>query len=165
MYKTQNNKLKASTRGYVISLIIAMCLNILPLSSLIKSLNPDWVLLTLIYWSILLPEKVGVFSAWFVGFWVDMLTGRLLGQNALIYAIIIYSCLKLHKRLRHYLIPQQSLFIFVCLLFSQVLRFWIESLQGQTELSINVWWPALVGTIMWPIINLIAHYFLFRRPS
>ncbi len=144
--RVQNNK------GYFITLFIAMSLNILPLPTDIQSLNPDWVLLVLIFWTLEAPERVGVFNAWVLGILVDVLTGRLLGMHGLIYALINYACLKFHRRLRHYPIVQQTLFIFFCLLLSQVLVFWIESIQGATGLTWNFWLPVITGTFCWPFV-------------
>ena len=86
----------------LLTLILAMCLRIAPLPGVIAVFNPDWVLLTLIYWSLAAPERVGIFHAWTLGLLADVLTGRLLGQYALAYSLVIYICLKLHKRLRQF---------------------------------------------------------------
>jgi rod shape-determining protein MreD len=152
------------TKRYFLSIIVAMGLNILPLSNVWKSLNPDWVLLVLIYWTLTVPERVGVFNAWILGIFVDVLTGRLLGMHGLIYALINYTCLKFHRRLRNYPVLQQALFVFFCLLVSQVLVFWIENIQGTAGLSWFFWLPVLTGTLCWPfvysglrLISLIGH--------
>ena len=107
----------------IISLILAMCLRIAPWPGDMAAFNPDWVLLFLIYWALAQPEHVGIFHAWVFGILVDVLTGRLLGQYALAYSIIVYICLKLHKRLRQFPFFQQGLFVFFCLLLSQLLLF------------------------------------------
>lgn len=144
--------------GYFLSIVISMSLNILPLPIYLKSLNPDWVLLILIYWTLAIPEKVGVFNAWTVGLLVDVLMGRLLGMHALAYALISYSCLKFHKRLRRYPVLQQALFVSLCLLFSQMMVFWIESIQGATAFSFKFWLPVLVGTLLWPAVYSVLRF-------
>lgn len=145
------NKNQYSKR-YFVTLLLAMCLNILPLANSIKSLNPDWVLLVLIYWTLAVPERVGVFNAWGLGIFVDVLTGRLFGMHGLIYALVNYACLKLHRRLRHYPVIQQALFVFFCLLISQVLVFWVENIQGSTGLTGLFWLPIVTGTLCWPLV-------------
>jgi len=140
------------SQRYFLSMIVAMSLNILPLTNIVKSLNPEWVLLVLIYWTMAVPERIGVFNAWLLGIVVDVLTGRILGMHGLIYALINYTCLKFHRRLRHYPIPQQTIFVFFCLLLSQVLVFWIENIQGITGLNWMFWLPVISGTLCWPFI-------------
>lgn len=140
------------SKRYFLTLLIAMCLNILPLSNVVKSLNPDWVLLVLIYWTLVVPERVGVFNAWLLGIMVDVLTGRLFGMHGLVYVLVNYTCLKFHRRLRHYPVIQQAVFVFVCLLVSQVLVFWVENIQGATGLTWLFWLPVLTGTFCWPFV-------------
>lgn len=150
----QVNK-QQSLKGYVVSLIFAMGLNIFPFPAFFKSLSPDWVLLTLIYWMLVMPERVGVFNAWGVGLMVDVLTGRLLGQHALAYALISYFCLMFHKRLRQYLLIQQSLFVFLILLFSQIMKFVIENIQSDAQFTVMFWLPVVVGTLFWPVLYMV----------
>ncbi|MEO1898466.1 MAG: rod shape-determining protein MreD [Methylococcales bacterium] len=138
--------------------MLAMCLKVLPLPDYLSRLNPDWVLLILIYWTLAVPERMGVFNAWCVGIIVDVLTGRLLGQQALVYALVSYTCLKFHKRLRQYPLLQQSLFVFFSLLFAQVLIFWIERIDSTTEFTLIFWLPVLVGTVLWPMIYVVLRF-------
>lgn len=136
----------------IITLTLAMALRILPLPELLKLLNPDWVLLSLIYWSLAVPERVGIFHAWSFGLMTDVLTGRLLGQYALAYSLVIFICLKLHKRLRQYPIIQQALFIFCCLLLSQLLLFFIKNSLHPAQLKATFWLPVFTGTLCWPVV-------------
>ena len=145
-------------QSYFVTILLAMSFKILPLPVVLSNINPDWVLLALIYWTLAIPEKLGVFNAWMVGLLVDVLTGRLLGQHALAYALISYACLKLHKRLRNYPVLQQCLFIFCGLLFSQLLIFWIESMKGPTEFTIVFWAPVFMGTLFWPLVYSTLRY-------
>ena len=152
--------------SYLITLLLAMCLIILPLPAFLSSVNPDWVLLALIYWVLAIPEKIGVFNAWFVGMFVDILTGRILGLHALSYALISYVCLTFHKRLRQYPIAQQSLFVFFCLFFSQMLVFWIQNIQGVTEFTLAFWGPVLSGALFWPLVYFTFYFIrIFGRIS
>jgi len=143
---------------FILTIAIAMGMRLIPFSPSLDYFNPDWVLLVLIYWSLTLPERVGVFSGWLVGLFVDVLTGRLLGQYALIYSLVSYFCVKFHKRIRRYPIPQQSIFVFFCLLFSQLIIFWIESMQANNRLPLAFWFPVFSGTFFWPIICFLLRF-------
>ncbi len=147
----------------ILTLALAMCLRVVPLSEEMALLNPDWVLLVLVYWALNLPERVGIFHAWTFGLLTDVLTGRLLGQYALAYSLIIYMCLKFHNRLRQFPFFQQGLFIFFCLLLSQLLLFFIKNLQHPAQLHASFWLPVFTGTICWPLVyGLMRFVSLFR---
>ena len=136
----------------VLTILVAMCLRIVPWPGFLSDINPDWVLLVLIYWALAEPESAGIFNAWTFGLLTDVLTGRVFGQYALSYSLIIYCCLMLHKRLRQFPLPQQGLFIFCCLLFSQVLLFWLKNIQHPDQLHASFWLPVFTGTFCWPLI-------------
>jgi rod shape-determining protein MreD len=129
-----------------------MILRIAAWPEFVQNLNPDWILLVLIYWSLAAPEKVGIFNAWFVGLLTDVLTYRMLGQHALAYSLGIYMCLNLHKRLRYFPLFQQALFIFTVLFISQALLFWTENIHRPPRLEAIFWLPVLTGTLSWPLV-------------
>lgn len=147
----------------ILSLILAMCLRIAPLPPAVALFNPDWVLLALIYWSLAVPERVGIFHAWTFGLLTDVLTGRLFGQYALAYSLVIYMCLKLHKRLRQFPLLQQALFIFFCLLLSQLLLFLIKNLQHPAQLHGTFWLPVFTGTMLWPVVFTVMRFVRLSR--
>ncbi len=135
-----------------LTIVTAMCLRIMPWPGFLAGVNPDWVLLVLIYWTIAVPERIGIFHAWTIGLLTDVLTGRVFGEHALAYSLIIYICLIMHKRLRQFPLPQQGLFIFCCLLFSQVLLFWLHNIQHPVQMYFSFWLPVFSGTLCWPLI-------------
>jgi rod shape-determining protein MreD len=71
--------------GFIIllSFAVAMLLTIIPIPDALRVLRPDWVALTLIFWCLALPYRIGVVSGFFAGLFLDVLTGTLLGQHAL----------------------------------------------------------------------------------
>ncbi len=143
---------------YGLTIIIAMGLKILPLPGAANAFNPDWVLLVLIFWSLAIPERIGVLNGWFIGLLIDVLTGRMLGQNALVYSVTCYFSIKFHKRIRQYPTPQQSIFIFVSLLFAQLLIFWIENMQGGNRFHWGFWLQTFIGALCWPVISFLLSF-------
>lgn len=151
---------------YTVSIVIAMCLDIGSWPQPLLQLNPDWILLVLIYWTLAVPERTGILNSWVVGLLTDVLTGRMLGQHALSYSLVTYMCLKLHKRLRQYPLMQQGLFIFFCLLSSQLIIFWTENAQISTRFQTQFWLPTITGTLCWPLVysvmRTLRHFRRFR---
>jgi rod shape-determining protein MreD len=141
---------------YVISTIaVAMVLRVMFLFPGVDEFNPDWIILVLMYWSIAIPERFGVFTAFSVGLLTDVLTGHLLGQYALIYALICYLSIKEYRRLRQFPLPQQCLFVGLCLFCGQSLLFGMESMQGANHLPLSFWYSVFSGMLAWPVVFLI----------
>ncbi|WP_027159737.1 rod shape-determining protein MreD [Methylobacter luteus] len=147
----------------ILTIVLAMCLRIAPMHGVMAAINPDWVLLSLIYWALAVPERVGIFHAWTFGLLTDVLMGKLFGQYALAYSLVIYLCLKLHKRLRQFPLIQQGLFIFFCLLLSQLLLFWIKNLQHPSQLHPSFWLPVITGTLCWPLVYTTLRFIRLSR--
>ncbi|MDD4907182.1 MAG: rod shape-determining protein MreD [Methylobacter tundripaludum] len=140
-----------------------MCLRVIRWHNAIASINTDWVLLVLVYCTLAMPERVGIFHAWTVGLLTDALTGGLFGQYALAYSLAIYFCLILHKRLRQYPLPQQSMFIFLCLLSTQLLLFWLKNIQTPSQFHASFWLPVFTGTLCWPLVYTALRFVRLAR--
>jgi rod shape-determining protein MreD len=137
------------------SLVAAMILRILPLPHEWFLHSPDWILLTLIYWILALPDRVGVGTAWLAGLFADTLTGRMLGQHAVAYSVVAYLILRNYRRLRLYPLPQQSLWVLVFLLTSQLLILWTQNIKNSNALAWTYWLPSLGGAAVWPVILVV----------
>ncbi|HDY85702.1 MAG TPA: rod shape-determining protein MreD, partial [Methylophaga sp.] len=51
----------------VLTVIVAMLLMLIPFPDNLRLARPEWVLMTVIYWALALPQRVGVGYAWVVG--------------------------------------------------------------------------------------------------
>ena len=133
----------------------ALTLVLVPLpGELLQQARPEWVALILLYWSLALPERVGVGIGWLAGLAQDALLGTLLGQHALAFAVIAYLALRLHQPLRLVPVWQQALVVLGLLLLAQLVILWINGLIGRPLPG----WPTLasaaVGAALWPLIFL-----------
>jgi rod shape-determining protein MreD len=138
-----------------VSLVLAMALRILPLPEPWFLLNPDWIALVLIYWTLAVPERVGVGTAWLTGLFTDVLTGRLLGQHALAYSVVAYLGLRWYRRLRLYPLPQQCLWILLLLLTSQLLVLWTQNVNDAVTPRGAYWLPSFSGALLWPLVLMV----------
>lgn len=132
----------------VITIIIAMILMLVPLPDNLRFARPEWVLMTLIYWAMALPQRVGVGYAWCIGLLIDVLLGGSLGVEAFSYAFVIYLILRFHLQLRQYPMWQQALSIMTFVLLVNI----PSVLMTANFASWYVWLPAVTTTILWPIV-------------
>ena len=63
----------------IISIVLALMLAIAPVPAWADAFRPDWVTMTLIYWTMNLPRSYGVGWAWAIGLILDVAQGTLLG--------------------------------------------------------------------------------------
>ena len=143
--------------GWVIlaSFIIALLLTTIPLPGWLNDWRPAWVAMMLIYWCIVLPERVGIGIAWLLGLMLDVHTGALLGQNALGLSVIAYLTLRLHKQIRLFPPLQQSVLICFYLLLFQFLTLWIRGIIGVPPQHWTFWAPVVSSMLLWPVFFII----------
>ena len=139
----------------ILSIVVAMGLRILPWSHDWMLLNPDWILLVVIFWCLTVPERFNIGSAWAVGLLSDVLTGQLLGYHALTYSVVAYVVVRLHLRIRLFRLSQQVIVILCLLLFSQLIVFWYKNIQGVVYGDWTYWLPSCAGALMWPIVYVL----------
>lgn len=146
------------TLGFLViylSLLVGLMLLILPLPGWLQLYRPDWIALILIYWSMALPERVGLWSAFVVGLLVDSLQGALLGQHALALTVIVYFNLKVYLLIRALSLPQQALYVFGLLIISQLITAWVDGIIG-LSVPLQAFFAApFIGMLMWPGVYVV----------
>lgn len=139
----------------LISVIIALALTIMPLPSSLELVRPEWAVMVIVYWSMALPQRVGVGFAWLVGLILDVLKGALLGQYALTLALITLIVLRLHQRMRVFPLWQQSLTVALLIILQSILVFWIKGITGELPDFWLMLLPAVSTFIFWSPVYLL----------
>jgi rod shape-determining protein MreD len=138
-----------------LSLLTGLILMIMPLPETVQIYRPHWVALMLIYWSMAIPERVGLWFAFFSGIMVDVSQGTLLGQHALALIIIIYINLNFYQRIRVMSLAQQAMYVFGLLVMGQVVIVWVEGIMGRPTPILAFFAAPFVGMLIWPWIFVI----------
>ena len=141
---------RRGTAVIVVTLLIAIVLAVMPLPEWARLYRPQWVTLVLIYWTLALPQRVGVTVGFSLGILLDALTGTLLGQHALSLSLIAYITLKTHQRVRLFPLWQQSVFVLGMLLLERVLSALAMGVAGRGVAGVEFWLATVVGALLWP---------------
>lgn len=150
--------------GFIaISFIIALLLTIIPLPEWALHYRPYWLMLTVIYWVLVLPEVVGVGIAWSIGLLMDVLQGAVLGQYALSMMMVAYLTYKLHYQLRMFPLWQQAIAVFLFMSLAELFVLWSDMLMGRTVISYwDHWIAVLCSAAIWPWIYSSLHHYQTR---
>lgn len=142
----------------LLTLIVAMMLDIMPLPLQLEALRPAWLLLTLVYWVAALPHRFGVGKAWLAGLFMDALDGTLLGLHAVVFALVAYLTLVLHHRLRMFPRWQQALTAMMLVGLSLLITLWLRNIVQVTPRTWTYWLPALTSACIWPAIYHVLRF-------
>jgi rod shape-determining protein MreD len=109
--------------------LIALTASVAPLPGWLELVRPDFVALTVLWFSLLSPRLTGLFHAWGAGLALDAFRGVLLGQHALSLTVIAYVAAKLRLQVRAFPPLQQTAVILALLWLNEFLLFGVEPLD------------------------------------
>ncbi|MBA2778813.1 rod shape-determining protein MreD [Billgrantia kenyensis] len=133
-----------------LTLLLALCLQVMPLAEGWQIWRPDWLGLMLIYWCMAAPDRVGVLHGFVLGVLLDLIEGAPLGQNALALSLLAFLSALVYPRFRAYSLVQQSLLVLVLLGLVQLLEQWLRTLFGPFSMHLAFLLPSLIGAALWP---------------
>jgi len=139
----------------IFTLLLALMLSIMPMPITVDAFRPDWVLIVTIYWSMALPNKVNIFTAWILGFILDVLLGSVLGVHAASMAVVVYISAANYQKIRNFSLWQQALIVAVLGALYNLLTFWMEHFITNVPFLISYLYPVLTTLLVWPWAFLI----------
>mgnify|MGYP006140201937 FL=1 len=134
----------------IFSLLLALMASIMPMPISADVFRPDWVLLVLIYWSLALPNRVNVVTAWVMGFLLDVLLGSTLGVHAAAMALAVYIAAVNFQKIRNFSLWQQALIVGVLAALYHLLVFWMQRLLTDVVFLPSYLYPVLTSVVVWP---------------
>ncbi|OBS08035.1 rod shape-determining protein MreD [Acidihalobacter prosperus] len=144
--------------GILLTLVIALSLSVIAMPAALTATRPEWVAMAIIYWSMALPRRVGLGTAWVTGLLLDVLTGSLLGQHALALTVVAYLSIRTHQRVRVYPLWQQSIAVGLMLVVYRILLLWVYGITGHAPDQRAYWIPVLTSMLLWPLIFLLLRH-------
>ena len=130
--------------------LIALVLTLLPLPTWLAILRPEFLVLTVLYWSIQAPFAGGIGLGWLSGLLLDAFQGPILGEHALAVALVAYLGVHEHQRIRTKPLLQQSLMVFAVLVLYEFVLFAVDGWSGHPLTTPLRWIPAATGALVWP---------------
>jgi rod shape-determining protein MreD len=130
-----------------VSLFAALLLNFLPTSD--WPWMPDWVALTLVFWSIHEPRRVGMGAGFLLGLIMDVADASLFGQHALAYVLAAYASAAISRRILWFPLDKQALHVLPLLLMVQGVQFLVRAMPGVVLPGSSYFLGPLVGAALW----------------
>jgi len=139
------------TGTIVASFIGALLLNFLPWPNV--ALAPDFVALTLAFWCVRQPRRVGLATGWVLGLLVDAGNGVLLGQHALAYSALAFAALALSRRILWFDLWGQTLHVLLLLEGAQAVALGVRVATGAEFPGGALFIGPALATLLWPVVT------------
>ena len=140
----------------LVTFLAAIAIEVMPLPEALQAFRPPMPAMVLIYWSMMWPERFGLFTAFALGIVLDILHGQLLGQNALALCVVTYISVRFHLQIRIFPLWQMTMTVLALLTLSAALLFVVEGIAGYGLSGLRRWPAILCGTLLWqPVMALL----------
>ena len=136
-----------------LTLFFSLLANLLPFGR--APIVPDFVALSLAFWCIREPRRVGFTTAFVLGLAMDVADAALVGQHALAYTLLAYAAIKVSRRVPWFPIWQQALHVLTLLLLAQIVQCLVQSIAGGGFPSVAYFSASVSAALLWPLLSLI----------
>jgi rod shape-determining protein MreD len=137
----------------IASFACALFLNLLPTRP--WPFMPDWVMLTLCFWSVREWRLIGMGYAFMFGIIMDVANGAALGQHALAYVLLNYAAVSLSRRMLWFPLAHQALHVLPLFLAVTGIQMVIRLLAGSSFPGWAHFISPLVATLFWPLVSFL----------
>lgn len=132
---------------YLFTLLLA----IWPLPFNYMPYRPLFAALLICYLVVYRADLINLFAIVLMGIVYDAFCGNVLGQHALAFVLIAYTCSVLQLRIRMFGVLQQAAVIFLAIGIGQMAVNWVEALLYGQTLPV-VFGPAITTALLWPFV-------------
>lgn len=146
---------QAGIFAITVTFIVSLLLELIHLPTMMATLRPEWLVLTVFFWTLRSPGSVGIAIAFLIGLLLDVVSGVFLGVNALALSIVAYLAVGMHKRFKLYPLLQQSLVAFVIVLIHLLISNTFTSLLSRGQDPGQLLVQAMVSGFFWPILVVV----------
>ncbi|HEY2864547.1 MAG TPA: rod shape-determining protein MreD [Casimicrobiaceae bacterium] len=142
----------------VLTLLIGLLANTLPISGMTLVLRPDFLALMILYWCIQEPRLIGVGVAWWLGLMMDVVDATVFGQHALAYAVLAYGAGYFRRRVLRFPLWQQAAQVAVLLLLCAGLVLLVRVVGGAPLPRWTYIVGPLTGALLWPLVTALLQW-------
>lgn len=136
----------------VISVIVGSILTIYPITYDVAAWRPCVMMLITLFWVMCQPSWCGVWFAFAMGIFTDLLTDAPLGQSALAYVLITFTA-RYFVREKRVLTFLNLWLIALIAIVVYLLFIWVTQVMFGVSYPVMRRWPPFVSSLMvWPII-------------
>ena len=144
-----SNRILLPVRAWFIFLtfIAALFFDMMPFGRLTGL--PDFVALTLAFWCVREPFKVGMGVAFLLGIVMDVSAASVMGQHSLAYVLLAFAASGLSRRILWFPLSQQALHILPLLLGAQLLMLAARMIGGASFPGVLYFLSSFSASALW----------------
>lgn len=140
--------------AFSLSAFLALVLTIVQVEA-IFFFWPDWIVLVVIYWSLMAPDKIGPFVAFMVGTLLEVLFVRNFGVLGFGLATLAYVVNRGHQQLRVLSVWQQTILIGILIGIFKLVTGWLYGMINDFVITNEYFYSLLGSMLVWPFVFIL----------
>jgi rod shape-determining protein MreD len=116
---------------------------------------PDILALTLVFWSVHQPLRVGIGAAFVFGLCLDVHQAGLMGANALAYTVLSFLAITIHRRLLWFSVPSQAVQVLPLFLVAHLINLATKLLAGGDFPGMSLFLSPVIESLLWPVASVV----------
>jgi len=150
---------------FLMSLLVALCLQFSPLSPVLSTARPLWLAMVLGYWALYGPNVAVVSAALLLGLACDTFYNTPLGQHVLGLSLLAYTLIRLRAVLGLYPVWQVTLLLLPVWLLFSALMFVLDGMAQHPSQALGRFLPAATSVLAWPLVMTVLEGLRGKRIS
>jgi rod shape-determining protein MreD len=151
----------AKTKDWILisaSFLMALVLTFLRTPNWFEWLCPQWLTLLVLYWSLVMPQRVSVGVAWSVGLLLDALSNVPLGINALTLVLVVYVTIVFREKINQLYFWEKFLLMFGLMMWCQLLPLFLQLCLDMRVDFKPIFSRALMSVVVWFVVDVLFNY-------
>ena len=138
--------------------LLALAFNLLPLGR--SAWLPGLLALSLTFWVVHQPRRVGVGVSFFFGLLMDVHQGSILGQHGLAYTLLAFVAIALHRRLLWFPVIKQAAQVLPLFILVHLVSLVVRLIAGDLFPGWSYFIAPCFEAVLWPVVS-----FVFLAPQ
>lgn len=157
--------IRGSAGLFLVSMLVALCLQFFPLSPGLSAVRPLWLAMVLVYWALYGPNVSVIAAAVVVGLVSDTLYNTPLGQHVVGFTLLVYTLIRLRSALGLYSLWQITLLLLPAWTLFALLMFLFDGMAKNPSPLLGRFLPIATSMLCWPLVNLTLDALRGKRMS
>jgi rod shape-determining protein MreD len=141
-------------------LIVALVLQLFPISGSWLHLKPNFFLLIMIAWVLYFPERYGVEFAALTGILADFVMSSAIGYHVLIFSISSLILIFFHRVVVYLQLMQRVILVFMLVILVSFMKAVMNSMFDKPLFLDGVFWMSIISALCWiPLDKLVSQFY------
>jgi rod shape-determining protein MreD len=135
--------------------IVGYTLTIIPTPQAIFYFWPDWIALIVVYWALMVPDRIGPWVGFVFGTLLEVLFVRDFGVLGFGLAMLAFAVNRTHLQLQVLSIGPQTVVVGLFIAVFKLIAGWLYGLTSDFAMTSEYWYSFIGCVLAWPFVFIL----------